>query len=452
MEAVSSGSMEDINTFLTVCADAGVLEIVEGRWRFTHDKLRETLLRDLHETERRDLHRKVATAIEAAYPNDESYHEILLEHWRIVGDTAKELHYLVPVVRSLVDFRADFDRAIVLAEHGLTLVGKTDKHRPTLLNLLGKVRWQMNDYPSALQWAEQARQIAEQIGDQQIRADSLRIQGQVMTDKGDYPLAIDYFQQSMAIYRELGDQIGIADNLLTLGIVKHNQADYPLANDYYQQSMAIYRELGDQIGIANNLGNLGNLAESQRDFTAAKTYAEQAMALFQATGNQRNVAICVSNIGNLAYQQGDYLVAKTYLQQGLVMSREAGHRLHTAFALNTIGLIELAQGNLASAAALFREALALGDAIDALPVVLNALVSLARLSLRTGAGVFAAELAGLTEHHPSLDDEVRVSDLAKLKHELEAALPADELAAALERGKVLDVKAVAKKFLAENAF
>jgi hypothetical protein len=34
----------DIDLFLTACADVGVLEIVEGRWRFSHDKLRETLL------------------------------------------------------------------------------------------------------------------------------------------------------------------------------------------------------------------------------------------------------------------------------------------------------------------------------------------------------------------------------------------------------------------------
>jgi tetratricopeptide (TPR) repeat protein len=451
MEASSSTSIENINTFLTACADAGVLEIVEGRWRFTHDKLRETLLRDLSETERHDLHRKVAIAIEVAYPNDESYHEILLEHWRTVGDTARELRYLVPVVRHLVDVRADFDRAVVLADHGLTLVGDTDRNRPALLNLLSKVKWQMNDYPSALQWAEQAQQIAERIGDQKIRADSLRIQGQVLSDKGDNTLAIDYFQQSMAIYHELGDRVGIADNLLTLGIAAHNEADYALASDYYHQSMAIYRELGDQIGIANNLGNLGNLAESQRNFAAAQQYAEQATALFQAMGNQRGVAICLSNMGGLAYLQGDYATARTYLQQGLDISRETGHRLHTAFALNTIGLIELAQDNLVGAASLFHEALVLGDAIDTLPVLLNTLVSVARLSLRTGADVFAAELAGLLEDHPALDDEVRVGELDKLKHELAAALPADELTAALERGKGLDAKTVAKKFLAENA-
>lgn len=451
LEASSSRSTEEINLFLTACADVGVLEIVEGRWRFAHDKLRETLLRDLSEVERHDLYRTVATTIETVYPNDESYHEILLEHWRVVGDSARELQYLVPVVSHLVDIRADFDRAVVLAEYGLTLVNQTDKHYPALLNLLGKVKWQMSDYPSAIQYAEKAHQAAEQIGDQQSRADSLRIQGQVLTDKGDFPLAIDYFQQSLAIYRELGDQQGIADNLLTLGIVTYNQGEIPLAIDCYQQSLTIYRELGDQVGIANNLGNLGNVAESQKDFTAAKDYAEQAMAIFQAIGNRRSVAVCLSNVGNLAYLRGDYGAASAYLQQGLVVSRETGHRLLTVFALNTIGLIELAQDNLThNTLSLFYEAIALADAIDALPSLLETLVGLARMSLRTGAEVFAAELAGMIEHHPSLDEELRLSELARLKHELEAMLSGDELVAALERGRTLDVKTVTKKILAEN--
>lgn len=450
LEITSSRHTEDINSFLTICADTGVLEIVEGHWRFTHDKLRETVLRDLSETERRNLHQKVAIAIESAYPDDENYYEILLEHWRVVGDTTKELYYLVPVIRYWVDTRADLERAVILADYGLTMIGENNKHRPTLLNLLGKIKWQMNDYPTALQWAEQAQTAAEKLGDRQNLADSLRTRGQVLTDKGDYPLAIDYFQQSLAINHELGNRQGIADNLLTIAIVFYNQGDYSRAEDYYQQSLAIYRELGDQVGIANNLGNLGNVAECLRDFQAAKSYAEQAMKIFQAIGNQRNVAVCMSNLGNLAYQEGDYELAKSYLQQSLIGSRETDHPLHTAFALNTIGLVELAQGNLPRAALLFYEALALAETIDALPTMLEILTCLARLNLRISEEVFAAELAGMIEHHPSLDDEVRMGELVKLKQELGEILPLNDMLAAAERGKALDAKTVTRKILSEN--
>jgi hypothetical protein len=37
-----------LDSWLTICADASVLEVQDGRWRFAHDKLRERMLADLH--------------------------------------------------------------------------------------------------------------------------------------------------------------------------------------------------------------------------------------------------------------------------------------------------------------------------------------------------------------------------------------------------------------------
>jgi len=91
------------NDFLMVGADAGIFEVVEGRWRFAHDKLREMVLHDLQDGERRDLHRAVALAIEHTYPDDDSYHQMLMDHWQSAGDTTKELYYLVLVVTQLVE-------------------------------------------------------------------------------------------------------------------------------------------------------------------------------------------------------------------------------------------------------------------------------------------------------------------------------------------------------------
>ena len=111
----------------------------------------------------------------------------------------------------------------------------------------------------------------------------------------------------------------------------------------------------------------------------------------------------------------------------------------------------MTQGNLTNAKSLIHEALTLADIIDALPILLETLVGLASLSLRTKAEVFAAELAGLIEHHPSLRNDVRVGEFANLKRELDAAISTEEMAAALERGKALDVRAVVQKILTENA-
>lgn len=83
----------DINRWLTTCAEYAVLEVLEGRWRFAHDKLREGLLDALSPEDQRELHKQVAIALEKRYGDADEYISILAYHWAAAGDNSKELHY-----------------------------------------------------------------------------------------------------------------------------------------------------------------------------------------------------------------------------------------------------------------------------------------------------------------------------------------------------------------------
>lgn len=81
-----------LDNWLTACANAAVLDVQDDRWRFTHDKLRETILDDLSLEHARAIHRQIAQAIEQVYdPNERAVD--LAYHWEQVGDTAKQSHY-----------------------------------------------------------------------------------------------------------------------------------------------------------------------------------------------------------------------------------------------------------------------------------------------------------------------------------------------------------------------
>ena len=54
----------NIEAYLTLCAETAVIEIQDGQWRFTHDKIREGILDQLTLSQRQDQHRQVAEAIE----------------------------------------------------------------------------------------------------------------------------------------------------------------------------------------------------------------------------------------------------------------------------------------------------------------------------------------------------------------------------------------------------
>jgi serine/threonine protein kinase/tetratricopeptide (TPR) repeat protein len=83
----------DLDEWLASCTDAAVLDAQDGRIRFAHDKLREGLLASLDAATRRDLHRRVALAIEAVTPDATTQTAALAHHWAAAGDDARAAVY-----------------------------------------------------------------------------------------------------------------------------------------------------------------------------------------------------------------------------------------------------------------------------------------------------------------------------------------------------------------------
>jgi tetratricopeptide (TPR) repeat protein len=83
----------DVQAWLSVCANAAVLELREPAGRFAHDKLREQILDDLPVDARAALHRRVAEAIEVVHAGNSDHFTALAHHWHNAGDAACELSY-----------------------------------------------------------------------------------------------------------------------------------------------------------------------------------------------------------------------------------------------------------------------------------------------------------------------------------------------------------------------
>ena len=83
----------DLDEWLATCTDAAVLDAQDGHIRFAHDKLREGLLAAMRGSRRRELHRDVAGAIEAVYPDASDHTAALAHHWAAAGDDARAARY-----------------------------------------------------------------------------------------------------------------------------------------------------------------------------------------------------------------------------------------------------------------------------------------------------------------------------------------------------------------------
>jgi serine/threonine protein kinase/tetratricopeptide (TPR) repeat protein len=122
----------DLEAWFEACADVAVLEVDETSYRFAHDKLREGLLAALSPDACRALHRRIAEAIEAEYPDDPGHTAALAHHWTVAGDTVKEARYSALAGEQALqssayrEAAAYFERAIALVSAGAASRGDAD--------------------------------------------------------------------------------------------------------------------------------------------------------------------------------------------------------------------------------------------------------------------------------------------------------------------------------------
>jgi tetratricopeptide (TPR) repeat protein len=227
------------------------------------------------------------------------------------------------------------------------------------------------------------------------------------------------------------------------------QGDYNESRTLAQEALALAQQNAHQRGIASSLNNLGIVAFDQRDYEAARDYYQQSLAIRQRIVDQQGIAACLNNLAIIANDQGDFAQAREYQQQSLAISQAIGSQLGIALSFASLGYtyVRLGEGPAQQA---FYQALKILHAIQVVPLILVVMVGFAALRLRAGDPARAGELAGLLASHPA-----RHPDLLKLLDELipvlKTILSDDDLTAAMERGKTLDLDKVVRDLLVECA-
>ncbi|MDX2163348.1 MAG: AAA family ATPase [bacterium] len=118
-----------LESWLLRCADAAVLEVFEGTWRFTHDKLRDVLLGDAqHQGISEQINRQIAVALEHLYPMpaERALRALVLaQHWNATGDRRREVDYLVLAGEQMIN-TAQYETAVETLERALDLLTQQD--------------------------------------------------------------------------------------------------------------------------------------------------------------------------------------------------------------------------------------------------------------------------------------------------------------------------------------
>ncbi|MBZ0284027.1 MAG: protein kinase [Anaerolineae bacterium] len=246
----------DFERWLQQCVEALVIEVNDERWRFVHDKFRETILSGLPLEERQQLHRRVAQTMEKLYSGDAARAPLMLYHWQAADDAEQSLHYA-----ELAGDQAMLNGANLQAktyyETALHLCNELPAdvtHQRLQVELCVKLSRVAAYHPeeSLTDAMKNAVKLAETLNDEALLARILGSTGAYHFMLGQLSVSMQFFQQSMVLAEKLGLEELL---LLPYNIIGRTVA---LAGNFGQSRI----KLGDGIRLAEKFNDLELLSGS----------------------------------------------------------------------------------------------------------------------------------------------------------------------------------------------
>lgn len=341
------GHKRECLTVLESLATAHLITTRQGRYGFTHDKIREVVYNDMSLPRKQLLHQRVLQALEQLYPNLE-WAELRAQHAYRAADWKKALEYgLQALQKALQEHRHQegLELANLSLEASLKLeLGGEDlsyvRHRRfelltqriEIYNMLGRREEQERDL-------DLLEQLAVQLKDPTKQALALQKRSELYFRMGNSLKAEEATRQAWKIYIESGNLQGQGEALHSLGNIYWSLGRYKEALDYYQQALGIRQGIGDRQGQGASLGNIGIIYSELGEYKEALRYYHQALEIFKEISYPQGQAYCLNNAGNVYYHLGHYEEALRYYHQALQVRQQIGDRRSQADSLISIGLV-----------------------------------------------------------------------------------------------------------------
>jgi tetratricopeptide (TPR) repeat protein len=415
-----AGGQDDMEAWLTAGANVGVLEIVDERWRFSHDQVRDVLAASLSDAEQRRLHITIVDGLERAYPGDARYAEASFEHLLAAGEHMRALPYALTGARSALRigrydavrrigeaalniqmsaasrcellllmaeatlYQSDYPETERITRGLMEALSQDDPQRPAALLLLGRSLLLRGEYPEARDLLKTAHTLAEAAGAARISAGAIFGLGQIAEKQGESDLARTWYEDSLARYRTLDDAAGIADSLHGLATLRFNAGDYAGALTSYQESLALRQRIGDPRAIASSLNNIGGAYSQMERYDEAIASFNESLKMRRAVGEARGIAMSLINLGHVLEQKGELEQAFEHFSESYERFKAIGARQGIAIALNNLASNWERRGEYERARRLYSETLEAVRALNDQLMIAHALHGLAQAHLALG--------------------------------------------------------------------
>ncbi|MCA9915314.1 MAG: tetratricopeptide repeat protein, partial [Anaerolineae bacterium] len=308
----------DYEGWLLRAADAAILTVQDGIWRFTHDKVREAMLVGLDDSYLRKLHGMAAQAMEKLYGDKPAYIKAIAEHWRSAGRFDREVLYM-PALAERLNNQGLHQEALVLIERGLE---SANKQKAEFSQIIANLRVSaahshinQGQFELAQEHLDVALQLVQAENEPNLYAQALAALGKLSEARGDFVTAASQLDQAIEIFRAGSLETSLLAALTNRAIVAAKTGNLADASALFEEILAKRMASGDVAGQAGVLINIGNIALIRQDQAKAQEYFERGLAIAEAEGLYSVAAGVLNNLGEFAIEQGNYAGAMAYLQR-----------------------------------------------------------------------------------------------------------------------------------------
>ncbi|HRE49162.1 MAG TPA: AAA family ATPase [Aggregatilineales bacterium] len=371
----------DVQEWLRRCAEAGVLDVAEGCWRFAHDKLREVCLETILAEDRPALHLRAADGLEKAHAVNLTPHYAALayhlqeggehirarEFWTLAGDTSvtqfahdDALKYYGNALRLTPedDHRIRYDlhlkrvnmsvrrSAIEIVEAILRdLAGEAaylgDAERATTALKAAQHAGSVSDYPTAEGRSLDAIQLAPDDDGLQIAARI--VLGESYHHRGRYEEADACFQEGYTIAKRrdwLNEQAHCLNNQ---GAWRYDAQRISEALPFYEEALSAARAAGDWATQCDALNGIG-MTTANLDFERSLTAFEGALVLAKRASDRLRMGRAYNNLGTVSSQHGFLSQEIRYSLDAADLQRSIGNKRGESISLYNLGMAMLDVG------------------------------------------------------------------------------------------------------------
>lgn len=385
---------------------------IEATFLFKHSLMQDAAYQSLLQKQRREIHAKVAHAIEQIFPQHlDEYAAQLAQHYAVANDDARAIEYatrageLAARMFALPEALTHYTFALTLAQRSNTNATRLLHARGLVFEGLGSYELARADQEAALEsarasqdrlaewqalialgkvWAERnyrktgeyfqrAFELAQRIGEPATLAHSLNRMGNWYVNV-ERPLeARQQIVQALTIFRKLEDRRGIAQTLDLLGMTNSIAGDMKQGIACFREAITLFRELNEQVDMVSSMTSLAlgcagfqtphivqalpNIAEGEQSVSAALEMARETGWRSAETFAWIVLSVCQGS-------RGDFTRALESAQNGLRIAEEIGHRQWTTYARGALGIILAHLFDLPRARQYLEQALTLAQELD----------------------------------------------------------------------------------------